>query len=128
MKKEVLIVFQHPSLQYILQTVMGKDYHVVVAPDGVSALYWISKKNIPDLVISDSLLPDMNEWELIEQLNSSGLYQSIPIVVISSSDQKTTMQQAERMDLAGAFIKPFDPMAVKERIDQLLQTGWMISA
>lgn len=128
MKKEVLIVFQHPSLQYILQTVMGKDYHVVVAPDGVSALYWISKKNIPDLIISDSLLPDMNEWELIEQLNSSGLYQSIPIVVISSSDEKTTMQLAERMDLAGAFIKPFDPMAVKERIDRVLQTGWMISA
>lgn len=107
---------------------MEKDYHVVVAPDGVSALYWISRKNKPDLIISDSQLPDMNEWELIEQLHTSGLYHSIPLMVISSCDVKTTMQKAERMDLAGAFIKPFDPMAVKERIDQVLQTGWMISA
>ena len=128
MKKEVLVVFPHRSLQFILQTNLEKDYHVVIVPDGVSALYWVSRRNRPDLIICDSHLPDMKEWELIEQLSTSGLYRSIPIMVISSSDEKTTLQKAEMAGLAGAFIKPFDPMAVKRRVDVVLQEGWVQSA
>lgn len=128
MKKEVLVVFQHQSMQFILQTLMGNDHHVVVVQDGLSAMYWISQKNRPDLIICDSLLPDMKEWELIEQLSTSGLYCSIPLMVISSSDRKKTMENAERFGLAGAFLKPFDPMEVKQRTEQILHGGWVQSA
>ncbi len=71
MKKHILAVDDSKAIRFLLQTVLGKDYQVVTVPDGYSAMYYLSNRTQPDLIIADPQLPDLEDWELIKQLSIS---------------------------------------------------------
>jgi response regulator RpfG family c-di-GMP phosphodiesterase len=119
MKKKILAIDDSKAIRFLLQTVLGKDFQVVTAPDGCTAMYWLSKRNIPDLIISDPQLPDMKDWELIEELSSSILYRKIPLMVISSLDKQETKQKCEDYNIADYFIKPFNPVLLMESVNRM---------
>ncbi|MEP7258415.1 MAG: response regulator [Flavitalea sp.] len=119
MKKKILAIDDSKAMRFLLQTVLGKDFQVVTAPDGCTAMYWLSKRNIPDLIITDAQLPDMNDWELIEELSSSVLYRDIPLMVISSLDKAETKLKCDKYGINDFFIKPFNPVILLESINKL---------
>ena len=132
MKKQVLAIDDSKAIRFLLQTVLGKDYTVVTAPDGCSAMYWLSKRNLPDLIITDAQLPDMQDWELIEQLSSSGIYRDIPVMVISSLDKEQVDAKCSEFGVAENFTKPFNPVdlvnAVKRVITDKVGTTYVAHA
>lgn len=119
MKKKILAIDDSKAIRFLLQTVLGKDNHVVTAPDGCTAMYWLSQRNRPDLIIVDAQLPDMNNWEFIEQLRSSLLYREIPIFVLSSLDYQETMDKCDELGVAQFFVKPFNPVVLVDSVKQL---------
>lgn len=122
MKKKILAIDDSKAMRFLLQTVLGKEHQVVTAPDGCSAMYWLSKRNIPDLIICDPQLPDMKAWEMIDELSSSILYRSIPLVVISSLDKTETKEKCEEYGVADYFMKPFNPVILLESINRTAGT------
>ena len=127
MKKSILAIDDSKAIRFLLQTVLTKDYQVVTAPDGCSAMHWLIKKNLPDLIICDVQLPDMNDWELIEQLSSSGLYRDIPLIVISSVNKTEVAAKCQEYGIATYFSKPFNPIDLLAAIESIL-TGPAASA
>ena len=119
MKKQILAIDDSKAIRFLLQTVLGKDYQVITAPDGCSAMYWLSKKNLPDLIICDAQLPDMDNWELIEQLSMSGLYRDIPIIVLSSLNKNETNTKCLQYGVAEHFTKPFNPIDLLESVNKI---------
>ena len=122
MKKKILAIDDSKAIRFLLQTVLGKEHQVVTAPDGCTAMYWLSKRNIPDLIICDPQLPDMKDWELIDELSSSILYRSIPLMVISSLDQAETKAKCEEYKVSDFFMKPFNPVILLESINRTIAT------
>jgi CheY-like chemotaxis protein len=121
MKKKILAIDDSKAIRFLLQTVLGKEHQVVTAPDGCTAMYWLSKHNIPDLIICDPQLPDMKDWELVEELSTSILYRSIPLMVISSMDKADTKLKCVQYGITEYFMKPFNPVLLLESIN--LMTG-----
>lgn len=119
MKKKILAIDDSKAIRFLLQTVLGKEHQVVTAPDGCTAMYWLSKQNIPDLIICDPQLPDMKDWEFIEELSTSILYRSIPLVVISSIDKTETSLKCEEYGIAEYFMKPFNPVLLLEYVNRI---------
>ena len=120
MKKCILAIDDSKAIRFLLQTVLGKDYQIVTVPDGCSAMYWLSKRNFPDLIIADPQLPDMENWELIEQLSSSGIYNSIPLMVLSGMSKEETVSKCLDYGVANYFLKPFNPVDLVLAINQLV--------
>ena len=120
MKKQILAIDDSKAIRFLLQTVLGKDYQVVTAPDGCSAMYWLSKRNLPDVIIADAQLPDLGDWELIEQLASSGIYRDIPIIIISSLNKSETQAKCIEYGITEFFTKPFNPVALMESVEKVL--------
>ena|SRR5690349_4487076 len=120
MKKKILAIDDSKAIRFLLQTVLGKDYQVVTAPDGCTAMYWLSKHNMPDLIICDPQMPDMKDWELIEELSTSILYRNIPMVVISSLDKNIVKIKCEEFGVADHFLKPFNPVTLLENVNNLI--------
>lgn len=118
MKKKILAIDDSKAIRFLLQTVLGKQHQVVTAPDGCTAMYWLSKRNIPDLIICDPQLPDMKDWELIEELTSSILYRDIPLVVVSSLGKVETESRCEELGISEFYLKPFNPVVLLESINQ----------
>ena len=120
MKKTILAIDESKAIRFLLQTVLGQKYQVITAQDGCSALYWLSKRNLPDLIIADPKLPDMQDWELLEHLKSSGLYGHIPVIVLSSLDAKETQLKCKELGITQSFQQPFNPVELERAIDELL--------
>ena len=116
MKKHILAIDDSKAMRFLLQTVLGKDYQVITAPDGCSAMYWLSKRNLPDLIIVDAQLPDMQDWEMIEQFVSSGIYRDIPLIVLSSLDKGHTQAKCLEYGVSTWFTKPFNPIDLVEAV------------
>jgi len=123
MKKEVLAIDDSKAIRFLLQTVLGKEYQMVTVPDGCSAMYWLSKKRLPDLIIADPQLPDMENWELIQQLSSSGIYSSVPIIVLSGLNKTETEIKCMEFGVRKYFMKPFNPVELVEAINGLIENN-----
>ena len=123
MKKQILAIDDSKAIRFLLQTVLGRDYQVVTVPDGYSAMYYLSHREHPDLIIADPQLPDMDNWELVEQLSSSGMYGDIPMVVLSGLDAKETEAKCVEHGVLKYFMKPFNPVELVEAIQGLVSNG-----
>jgi CheY-like chemotaxis protein len=116
MKRRILAIDDSKAIRYLLHTLLNKNYQVITAADGCSAINWLSQNDLPDLIIADPQLPDMQNWELIEQLATSGLYGSIPVIVLSALDEIETEKRCEELGLARFFTKPFNPIDLIEEV------------
>jgi CheY-like chemotaxis protein len=123
MKKQILAIDDSKAIRFLLQTVLGKEYQVFTVPDGYSAMYYLSHRNLPDLIIADPQLPDMENWELIQQLSSSGMYGDIPVLVLSGLDKKETELKCLEYGVVRHFLKPFNPIELMQAISKLVRNG-----
>lgn len=124
MKKRILAIDDSKAIRFLLQTLLSKDYQVITAADGCSAINWLSQNDLPDLIIADPQLPDMNNWELIEQLSTSGMYGNIPTIILSGLSKSETEQKClEFSNIAAHFTKPFNPIDVMEVVSATVKQG-----
>lgn len=126
MKKRILVIDDSKAIRFLLQTVLGKKYQVDTAPDGSSGMYQLSQKKFPDLIIADTQLPDMQDWELIMYLTSSCLYGHIPVAVLSSFTKKETQFKTRELGARQFFIKPFNPVELVNYVDALIVNSVLI--
>ena len=101
---------------------------VTSAGDGSVAMDWLSKNNAPDLIITDLQMPNIDGWELIEYLGSSNLYQHIPVMVLSGIiNSKESFQNKQHENVKGIITKPFDPVALLDKVDELFANRFAYS-
>ena len=122
MKKQILAIDDSKAIRFLLQTVLGKEYQVITVPDGYSAMYYLSHRAMPDLIIADPQLPDMENWELIQQLASSGMYGDIPVLVLSGLDKKETEAKCLEYGVTKYFLKPFNPVDLLSAIQEQVKS------
>ena len=95
------------------------DYIVDVVHSAHDAFESI-EANVPDIIITDLVLPDIDGCEFISRLSHDKRSSHIPIMVFSTN---TALDQVERAYAAGAkqyLVTPFDPMVLDERVESLL--------
>ena len=119
MKPTILAVDDSKAIRFLLQTIFSKKYQIITAADPASAMYWLAKKNYPDLIISETALPDMEDWEFIANLKSSALYKDIPMIIVSSSTQQEVEAECRTYRPDHFFSKPFNPAEMLEVVDAM---------
>ena len=100
MSRIILIVDDEPSIRFLLKAVFEQqDYQVDVAEDGFAALRKIQQR-MPDLVISDLRMPNMNGFELLSVLRTR--FPKLPTIAISG---EFVTQKTDDNLLADAFLQ-----------------------
>jgi DNA-binding response OmpR family regulator len=120
MRRCILAIDDSKAIRFLLHTVLGKEHQVITAPDACSAMFWLAKKNLPDLIIVDPQLPDVQNWELIAEFSSSAIYRDIPLIVLSSLDKDTTAAKCLQYGIAEYFTKPFNPLELNETVKKVM--------
>lgn len=109
MSKSILSVNGNKAMNYLLQTILEKEYQFVPVSDVFQATHHLkTNKKISTLVVDLDFQPQQS-WELIEHIKSSKLY-SIPIIVLTTENNETLRQKCYEFEVDEIFFKPFNPL------------------
>jgi len=120
MRKEILVIDDSKAIRFMLHTILRKHYKVTSVADGVSAMYCLRKNALPDLIILNPDMTDFPNWELVKYMQSSHLYSSIPLVVLSNQPEDEIRVNSIKYGVVDFFQKPFNPLRLLESVDNVL--------
>jgi len=116
----VLVVDDKRSLSELISQFLGQTYEVTVMENGIKAIAWIQQGNVPDLIITDLEMPEMDGFELIKQVKASGMFSDIPIIVLSCRDNSADRIECLRLGADDYLVKPFNPEELLIRVEKLV--------
>ncbi|HZL12498.1 MAG TPA: response regulator transcription factor [Prolixibacteraceae bacterium] len=118
--KKILVVDDKPSISNLIVQFLSSQYHIETREDGLEALTWLQQGNMPDMIITDLQMPNMDGIELIKRLKESGYFHDIPIIVLSSKDSSSDRVQCLKLGAEDYIVKPFNPEELLIRIEKIL--------
>jgi two-component system chemotaxis response regulator CheY len=124
-KKTILVVDDSAPMRILLEAMLGHKYKVFAATDGLVATMWLSNGNMPDMIITDIQMPNIDGWQLAKNLSGNALYSDIPIIILTGMDLNGNVPLYP--NVAKVMSKPFDPVRLIEIVDQYLHTRQSIS-
>lgn len=116
MKHKILIIDDERSIRLLLESFLSKNYDVVSKSDGKEALDWL-ETNLPDLIICDVQMPNMDGYQLVEKVRQRGYTKHTPIVMLSGVESSKERVKCYKLGAQDFLAKPFNP----EELDELLK-------
>ncbi|MEM6321406.1 MAG: response regulator [Bacteroidota bacterium] len=116
--RRILIIEDNQSFRVLMNHFLSKSYQVVTKCDGLSAMKWLRQGNQTDLILLDLGMPLMTGKDFLMGLKSSGFFQHIPVIIVSGNNPATFTTSAMN-DIQYYFEKPFDPVKLREKIEQI---------
>ncbi|MDH7500769.1 MAG: response regulator, partial [candidate division NC10 bacterium] len=121
MKKKILVADDNPHiLEVVSMTLETLDYRILMARDGEEALEQ-AKKERPDLILLDIMMPKKNGFEVCRELKQSREFREIPIVMLSAKAQKEDKFWGRDAGADDYITKPFDPLELERVVTRLLE-------
>jgi len=119
-QKSILLVDDEPDLvQLVTLRLQGVGYQVRPAYDGQEALEQV-KKEIPDLIILDLMLPKMDGYKVCRLLKFDERYKKIPVLIFTARAQEEDIRLAMECGADAYLTKPFEAKALLSRLEELL--------
>ncbi len=103
-------------------------YEIHGAPNGRAGLDLIQQV-LPDLVLLDLMMPEMDGWEVYQQMRSSEATRSIPVIIITAKAQSIDRVLGLHIAKVNDYVtKPFGPKELIASVESVLeQTGKLVS-
>ncbi|MEI7451941.1 MAG: response regulator [Candidatus Falkowbacteria bacterium] len=102
-KKKILIVDDERAIAHALELKLGiVGFETATAPNGESALQYLSKESV-DLVLMDLIMPKMDGFSVLEQMNREGI--KTPVIILSNLSQQGDEKRAKDLGAKDFFIK-----------------------
>jgi CheY-like chemotaxis protein len=110
--KTILIVDDQPDIRRLLQVTLGKQFSIVEAEDGVTALQAVQQHR-PEMVLLDVMMPgELDGLHLLEQIKGNPHTRATLVAMLSARGQASDQEIARAKGADAYFIKPFSPLQV----------------
>lgn len=116
MNRRLLLVEDHDGLRRVIGSFLSEKFDVVGAKNGLEAMTWLSKGMMPDIIVTDSAMPEIDGAALLFNLRCSGLWANIPVVVLGNTDDEAEERRFKMLGAYEYFAKPFSPMLLQDRL------------
>ena len=115
----LLIVDDNQDIRMVLKDIFKNNYQILEAEDGEQALK-IAKKEIPDCIVSDVMMPNMDGFEFTKQIKNNELTSFIPVVLLTAKTSDEAHLEGLKSTADTYLTKPFNNEIVKETVNQLI--------
>ncbi len=120
-KKRILVIDDEPDMLYALKMQFeASHYEVLTAQDGQEGLN-LARKEMPDLIILDLMLPKLDGYKVCRMLKFDKKYNAIPIMMFTARAQQSDEQLGYEVGADAYMAKPFEPSKLMEKIKGLLK-------
>ena len=121
--KCILCVEDEPEMIDLIRLILGRrGFEVKGAAGGVEGLKMI-KQDPPDLVLLDLMMPDMDGWEVYQQMKADEKTKHIPVIVVTAKAQSIDKVLGLHIAKVDDYItKPFSPQDLMNSVDKILKS------
>ncbi len=120
--RKILIVDDEPDQRYTIKVTLEdaiKDFEVISAGSGEECIEKLKKNEVPDLILLDIMMPEMNGWEVLKIVKENKEWSKIPIIFLTAKTDEIAQEHGDL--IADDYIeKPFDINELTKRINKLL--------
>jgi len=118
-KETMLLVEDNAELRFFLRSIFGSSFQIIEAANGKEGLEK-AQKYVPDMIISDVMMPEMDGIELTKELKEEMTTSHIPVVLLSAKSAIESKLQGLEYGADDYITKPFSATYLKARVDNLL--------
>jgi response regulator RpfG family c-di-GMP phosphodiesterase/signal transduction histidine kinase len=114
-RNRVLVVDDNADLRDFLKSLLVDHYEVDLAADGMAALARISRR-VPDIVVSDLMMPKMNGYELCDAIKKDPALMHLPVILLTAKTEIAMKHAGYQFGADDYLGKPFDPEELLSKI------------
>ncbi len=120
MRRLVYIEDEEEMIDLVRLILVRRGFEVLGAGGGRQGLELI-RQNLPDLVLLDLMMPDMDGWDVYQQMKSEEATRDIPVVVVTAKAQSIDKVLGLHIAKVDDYIsKPFSPQELVDSIEKVL--------
>ena len=119
-KNSVLVVDDEKQNLETLTKILSPDYIVYAVKNGNDVLK-IARKYLPDVILLDIVMPDMDGFDVFTKIKADELLRHIPIIFVTALGRPEDEEKGLAMGAVDYVIKPYNPAAVKLRVRNQIQ-------
>ncbi|HMX55746.1 MAG TPA: fused response regulator/phosphatase [Leptospiraceae bacterium] len=119
-KPLLLIVDDDPNIRAILQNILAENHNLLHANDGIEGL-GVARKSLPDLIISDVMMPGMDGFEFCASIRSDPFLRRIPILLLTGEHDLGSKLKGLHQRADDYVTKPFHAEEIEARVSNLLE-------
>ena len=116
-RKRVLVVDSDPDATYLLQESLGQNEFEIIGTRTGNESLQLARTTQPDAILLDILMPDVDGWQILNDLKSDPVTVNIPVILLTIVDKKAL---GFRLGASAYLLKPLDPAAVKEALYRVI--------
>ena len=117
----ILCIEDDPEMIELLRLILERRGFLVEGAGGGKAGLQAVRENPPDLVLLDLMMPDMDGWDVFQQMKERASTQGVPVIVVTASGQSIDREFGLHIAKVDDFIvKPFSPQGLLESVDRVL--------
>lgn len=119
--KKILLVDDEAGFAELLRDLLTMDGYIVeLAHNGEEGLEKL-KTYMPDVIISDIMMPKMNGFEMFKNVKVDPSISNIPFLFITGFSDSRMLQEARSIGVFGILTKPIDIEQIEKRLSELLR-------
>lgn len=118
-RKKILVADDDMGIRMLLENFLGNNYDVVTKENGMEALKWIQSGNVPDFIIVDVVMPEVDGYDFVSNIRTSGYFKRIPIIMLSGLENSNERIKCLKLGADDYMIKPFNPEELSVRIENI---------
>lgn len=119
-KRSLLIVDDEKINVLTFKHILGDEYTIYTAKNGQEAIE-AAKKYLPDIILLDILMPDMNGYEVLASMKNIKEISEIPVIFVTGLTHIEDEERGLNLGAADYITKPFSPAIVKLRVKNQIQ-------
>lgn len=119
-RQTILIVDDAEMNRMMLSDMIGDQYDYVEAADGREALRILEKNVSIDLILLDINMPEMNGFEVLEEMNRYHWIDEVPVIMITAEESVESMEHAYSLGVTDYIPRPFNVYIVRRRVENTL--------
>jgi len=119
-KSKILIVDDEKSNVIALKSILDTEYKILAVKDSREAVK-AAQENMPDVILLDIIMPEMDGYEVIKALKSSKKTTDIPVIFITGLDNSEAEEKGLALGAVDYITKPFHSVVVKLRVENQIK-------
>jgi DNA-binding NarL/FixJ family response regulator len=119
--KQLLLIDDDPNLILLVKDYLEfRGYQVFTAENGWQALE-ILEQQVPDMIICDIMMPEMDGYELVQQIREDSRLEWIPVLFLSAKSQSQDRVKGLNTGADVYMVKPFEPEELVAQVESSLK-------